>query len=418
MNHMTTRTLEKADTDTGTSPGRRGLYMLLPVLVVAGAGVAWMRHAPAAPPAPPPAAVTVAQPLQREVNQWDDYVGRFAASQSVEVRPRVSGAITQLHFRDGQMVQKGQLLFTVDPRPYEAALAEARAGAATAQSTLALARSDYDRAARLKGDDAVSAGEIDALRSRVQAADAGLAAMQARVRARALDVEFTQVRAPISGRISDRRVDPGNLVVGGEGTAATLLTTINALDPIYFSFDASEALYLKAKRAQSQGGGAVEVRLQDEAAYRWTGKLDFTDNGVDPRSGTVRGRATIANPNLVLTPGLFGNMRMANGGKTQALLVPDTAVQTDQADKAVLVIGADNTVVLKKVVLGPVVGGLRIIASGITPTDRVIIGGNVSAAPGAKVDPKPGHITAPPADAAATADAPQTPPAADASFAG
>ncbi|CAN5409994.1 efflux RND transporter periplasmic adaptor subunit [soil metagenome] len=382
----------------------KGALLAVPLIAaVAGLGFAMVHEAPAAAPAAVPS-VTVAPPLVRDVDQWDDYVGRFAASQAFEVRPRVGGAITAIHFRDGQMVAKGQLLFTVDPRPYQAALAEARAGAASARSALVLARSDYQRAERLQADDAVAASEIDALRSRVTASAAALDAAAARVRARALDMEFTQVRAPIAGRISDRRIDIGNLVAGGEGTAATLLTTINALDPIYFNFDASEALFLKAKRQQS-AGGLVEVRLQDETGYRWKGRLDFTDNGVDPRSGTIRGRAVIANPDGVLTPGLFGNMRMGSG-RGRALLVPDAAVQTDQASKLVLVVGRDDKVEPRIVKLGPVVEGLRVISSGLTPSDRIIIGGIPAAAPGAKVAPKVGRFAAIPDTASADAAAP------------
>ncbi len=361
------------------------------VALVAGIGISMNHEAPAAAPASLPV-VTVAPPLMRDVDQWDDYVGRFAASQAVEVRPRVGGAITAIHFRDGQMVAKGQLLFTVDPRPYQAALAEARAGVASASSALSLARSDYQRAARLQADDAVAASEVDTLRSRVTASRAALDAAEARVRARALDMEFTQVRAPIAGRISDRRIDVGNLVSGGEGTAATLLTTINALDPIYFSFDASEALFLKA-RHQRAAGNVVEVRLQDEAGYRWKGRLDFTDNGVDPRSGTIRSRAVIANPDGLLTPGLFGNMRMGSG-RSRALLVPDTVIQTDQASKLVLVVGRDDKVEPRVVKLGPVVDGLRVISAGLKPNERLIIGGIPSAAPGAKVQAKPGRFAA------------------------
>ncbi|WP_213979713.1 efflux RND transporter periplasmic adaptor subunit [Sphingomonas sp. dw_22] len=385
---------------------RKSALIAAPLLAIAaGIGATLVHEAPAASSAPVPV-VTVAQPLVRNIDQWDDYVGRFAASQAVEVRPRVGGAITAIHFHDGQMVAKGQLLFTVDPRPYQAALAEAQAGVASARSALSLARSDYQRAVRLQADDAIAASEVETLRSRVTASEAALAAAEARVRARALDMEFTQVRAPIAGRISDRRIDVGNLVSGGEGTAATLLTTINALDPIYFAFDASEGLFLKAKRQQA-GGGTVEVRLQDETGYRWKGKLDFTDNGVDPRSGTIRGRAVIANPDGVLTPGLFGNMRMGSG-RGRALLVPDTAIQTDQASKLVLVVGRDDKVEPRIVKLGPVVDGLRVINAGLKPGERVVIGGIPAAAPGAKVQPKAGSFAA----------TPDTSPAAAASSAG
>ena len=397
-------------------PWRRGGLVLLPLVVLGFAGFKVLHHGDAAAAVPPLADVTVAAPLARDVTEWDDYVGRFAPSQSVEVRPRVSGQVTALHFRDGDVVQKGQLLFTIDQRPFLAAQAEARADVASAASALALARSDFARADRLTGDDAVSAGEIDQLRSKQQSAEAALAAAQARLRTRSLDVEWTQVRAPIAGRISDRRADVGNLVMGGEGSTATLLTTINALDPIYFSFDASEALFLKAQRARQQGlpATAVQVRLQDEAAYKWNGKLDFTDNGLDPRSGTIRVRATIANPGSFLTPGMFGNMRLATAGTARALLVPDASIQTDQARKTVMVVGQDGTVSAKAVTVGATVDGLRIVRSGLAPTDRVVIAGLQGAVPGTKVSPHAGKIA--PDSSAETPDA-EAPVPAQATFA-
>lgn len=373
---------------------RRAAIVLIPLALVAAAGTKLAEESPAVAAAPPPASVTVAAPLVREVSEWDDYVGRFAPSRTVEIRPRVAGEVTGIHFRDGEIVQKGQLLFTIDPRPFAAALAEARANAASARIALALAQADLGRATRLIADEAVSAGEVDSLRAKLQAAQAALAAADARVRVRALDVEFTQVRAPIAGRISDRKVDAGNQVAGGEGTNGTVLTTINALDPIYFTFDGSEALYLKTQRARQPGAApaAVEIQLQDETEHRWKGRLDFTDNGLDQRSGTIRGRAVLSNANYFLTPGMFGNMRLASGGKAPALLVPDTAIQTDQARKIVLTVDAQNQVSAKPVELGPVVDGLRVVRSGLTVKDRVIIAGNQMAMPGAKVAPKPGRI--------------------------
>lgn len=372
---------------------RRSLWIGVPALLAIAAGVAVNRSEPATASAAPAPTVTVAAPLQRDVAQWDDFVGRFEPSRTVEVRARVSGAVTALHFTDGATVRPGQLLFTIDPRPFAAALAEARAGLASARSDLAFARANLDRANRLEAEDAVSKGELDQLSARVRAATAAIAAAEARVRARALDVEFTQVRAPIGGRISSRRVDPGNLVAGGD-TSGTLLTTINALDPIYFTFDGSEALFLKGKRARVAGNvaPAVDVRLQDESDYRWHGKLDFTDNGFDPRSGTIRSRAVLANPDMFLTPGLFGNMRLASGGTTHALLVPDAAVQTDQARKTLLTVARDGTVVVKPVTLGPVVDGLRIVSGGLSRGDRVVIGGTQMAMPGTKVQVRAGRI--------------------------
>ncbi|MBO9575750.1 MAG: efflux RND transporter periplasmic adaptor subunit [Sphingobium sp.] len=392
---------------------RRAAWIALPLLAIAGGYYITHRGAPPAQAMPTPV-VQVSTPLQREVMLWDDYVGRFEAVKSVEVRPRVSGQITAVHFTDGQIVHQGQPLFTIDARPFQAALAEARAGVATAQSDLALAKTDLDRALRLVASDAVAQSEVDRLKARVQAANAALAGAEARARSRSLDVEFATVRAPITGRISDRRIDAGNLVSAGDGPAGTLLTTINALDPIYFSFDGSEALFLKAKRANAGQGAPVEIKLQDERDYRWKGKLDFTDNGLDPRSGTIRARAVFENKDMFLTPGMFGNMRLATGSKVNALLVPETAVQTDQTRKLLLTVGKDGTVTPKPVVLGPVIDGLRVIRSGLAANDRVIIVGTQSAAPGGKVDAKPGKIMpetqAPQADSAMA-------PAGQASFA-
>lgn len=387
--------------------GRAGWIVL--ILVAIGLTGYMLRGgtAPAAAPSAP--VVTVATPLQREITEWDEYIGRFEASRSVELRPRVSGQVTAVHFQDGQFVGRGQPLFTIDARPYRAALAEAQAGVATARSDLALARSDLERALRLAAEDAVAKSEIDALRARVTAAQASLAAAQARVRSRSLDVEFTTVRAPISGRISDRRVDPGNLVAAGDGPAATLLTTIVATDPLHFVFDGSEGLFLKSKREGLERGAEVQIRLQDETDYRWSGTLDFTDNGLDPNSGTIRARALVHNPDSFLTPGMFGNMRMATGGIEKALLVPDSAVQTDQTRKLLLVVGRDGTVSAKEVELGPIIeGGLRVVRGGLAPGDRVVIEGTQMAIPGGKVTARRGRIvpSQPATTEPATAEAP------------
>ena len=338
--------------------------------------------------------VTVAQPLQKTIVEWDDYVGRFEASQAVEIRPRVSGALESIHFRDGDIVRKGQLLFTIDPRPFAASLAEARARVASAATALSLARSELARANRLVADQAVSAEEVDSLKAAAQSAEAALAAARAQVQARRLDVEFTQVRAPISGRVSDRRIDIGNLVSGDSTANATVLTTINALDPIYFAFDGSEALYLKQRR-QKAGSDHVEIRLQDEADYKWRGKVDFTDNALNDGSGTIRGRAVLANPDYFLTPGMFGNMRLSSGSPRPALLVPDAAVVTDQARKVVYVVtGKDGTVTAQPVDAGPLVNGLRVIRSGLKPQDRIVISGLQFAATSPKVQVIAGKVEA------------------------
>jgi RND family efflux transporter MFP subunit len=396
--NMITR-IGRADQDAPEEQGRgsgwrRGLLIGVPLALAAWGGYAITHHGNAAAAPPPPPVVTVATPITRSIDQWDDYVGRFEATKTVEVRPRVSGQIVGVYFKDGAIVHKGDLLFTIDPRPFAASLAEARASVASARSDLNLARANLARALKLIDVDAVSQSDVDQLRAKQQAAQAALAGAEAQVRARALDLSFTQVRAPISGRISDRRIDAGNLVAGGDGQSATLLTTINALDPIYFSFDASEALFLKTKRAQQKGEApsTVEVKLQDETAYRWKGHLDFTDNGLDPRSGTIRVRAVVDNPGLFLTPGMFGNARLSSGGTVQALLVPDAAIETDQARKLVMVVGKDGTAQAKPVELGPVVQGLRVIRSGLSPQDRVIVSDPELAQPGSKVVAKPGAI--------------------------
>jgi multidrug efflux system membrane fusion protein len=356
-----------------------------PLVALAAAVTLWSSD-PSPAAAPPLPQVTVAAPLEQNVSLWDDYVGRFEASRTVEVRPRISGQIVGIHFTDGSIVQKGQLLFSVDPRPYVASLAEARAGAATARAELALADTNLGRARRLLEADAVSQANVDQLSAQVQTARAALAAAQARVQQRSLDVEFTRIRAPISGRISDRRIDAGNLVSAGVD-GGTLLTTINALDPIYFTFDVPESLYLKDSRERRAGaqGDVAEIRLQDEATYSRRGRLDFTDNGISQNSGTIRARAVVPNPDLFLTPGMFGNMRLADGGTTPALLVPDAAIRTDQARKIVLTVGKDGTVAAKPVETGPLVGDLRVIRSGLTAADQVVVQGVQFAMPGAKV---------------------------------
>jgi len=383
------------------------------IALIAGAiALAWYLLGRGQEPAvaPPPPVVTVAAPLEREITEWAELIGRFEASRSVELRPRVSGQITAIHFTDGQFVRAGQPLFTIDPRPYSAALAEAQAGIATTRSDLALARSDLERALRLVEDDAVSQSEIDALRARVNAGEAALAGAQARVRSRQLDVEFTTVRAPISGRISDRRVDAGNLVAAGDGAGATLLTTINAVDPLYFTFEGSEAMFLRTRREGLDRAAPVDIKLQDEAEYKWHGTLDFTDNGLDQRSGTIRARAVVRNADGFLAPGMFGNMRLASGAAHPALLVPDTAVQTDQTRKLLLVVDRAGKVAAKEVELGPVVDGLRVVRSGLSSSDQVVIDGTQMAMPGATVNPRRGRINAPAASAQPATANPRTTP--------
>jgi RND family efflux transporter MFP subunit len=357
-------------------------------------------------------------PLQRNIVEYDEFTGRFEPSRSVEIRPRVSGALSGIHFHDGDYVRQGQLLFTIDPRPFAAALAEAQARAAAARTAAALARAELARALRLLPDEAVSREEVDNLRATARSAEANIAAADAVVRQRALDLEFTRVRAPISGKVSYRRIDPGSLVTGGNSGAATLLTTINAVDPIYFTFDVSEGLLLKAERDRAATGGApqtVDIRLQDESDYRWHGQVDFTDNGIDPNSGTIRARAVVTNSTGFLKPGMFGSMRLSSGRPVNALLVPDSAVLTDQAGKSVFVMGK-NGPAPRPVTVGPVIDGLRVIKAGLQPGEKVVIRGFQRMMPGVPVQAKLTRIVPEPSKTVNPAASPA--PASSARFAG
>ena len=333
------------------------------------------------PPQMPPPEVSVATPLRQSVVDWNDFTGRFEAPENVAVRARAGGYLQAAHFREGQFVKKGQLLFTLDPRPAEAALAAARAQAR-------LAAADLARAETLLKVQAISREEYDGKRSANEVA-------QATVRARELDLEFTRVTAPTSGIVSDRRVDPGNVISGGASTA-DVLTTIVSTSPIHFVFDASEAQLLKDQR-QAGEGDRVRIRLQDEADYRWNGQIDFTDNALDNGSGAIRMRAVVPNPNGFLKPGMYGKAKVEGGKPYDALLVPEDAIVADGARKAVNVVAADGSVTMKTVTLGPLSQGLRVIRTGIRPDDRVIVNGGVRLmAPGQKVkatvvkiEPKP-----------------------------
>jgi len=340
--------------------------------------------------APP---VTVAAPLSQQVVDWDEFTGRFEAPRSVDVRARVGGYIQSVHFKDGDFVRQGQLLFTLDPRPAQAALASARAQLAQGQAQLTLARTELTRAEGLLASQAVSQAEVDAKRGAVQTAEAAVAAANAAIRARQLDVEFTRVTAPISGRVSDRRVDPGNLI-GGGSSAGDVLTTIVSSSPIYFVFDGSEALALKYQRDARNGSAPIRIRLQDETSYDRTGTLDFTDNAIDASSGTIRLRAVVQNADGFLKPGMFGHAQLAGSGGYAAMLVPDSAVVTDGPRKVVYVVAKDGTVGAKPVQLGPLANGLRVVRTGLTPDDRVIINGLQCARPGQKVTAQNGTIKA------------------------
>jgi RND family efflux transporter MFP subunit len=350
-----------------------------------------------APPAPP---VQVSAPLAKRVTNWDEFTGRFEASEQVEVRARVSGFLDSLHFRDGQLVKKGDLLFTIDPRPYQLSVDAARAEVARAKAQVELTQSEVERAEALTQNRTITARDIDQRRANLNSAIGSQQGAEANLKTAELNLEWTQVRSPLAGRISNRRVDPGNLIAGGQ-SGATLLTTIVASDPIYFVFDASEADYLRFSRLAAEklrassrdGNNPAQVRLADEREWKRQGRMDFVDNALNARSGTIRGRAVFDNADQFLTPGTFGRLRLF-AGESDALLVPDTVIVSDQANKIVLTVGPDNKVVPKPVTLGAISEGLRVITGGLTPQDKVIIGGlaNPMVRPGATVTPQPGEI--------------------------
>jgi RND family efflux transporter MFP subunit len=343
----------------------------------------------ASPPAPPAPLVSAGYPLQRKVVDWDDYVGRFEAIQDVDVRPRVSGQIVRIGFRDGLKVSKGQFLFELDPRPFAAALAQARADEARAAATLANARAEFARAGALVRVGFLSRAQYDQKQAAQGAAVADLEAARAAVRQRALDLEFTVVRAPIAGQVSDKRVSLGDNVIASQ----TLLTRVVMIDPIWFSFDGAESFYLKYSRLAETGQrqssryahNPVQIQLADEPDYRWRGRMVFVDNAIDTGSGTIRAHAIVANPNGFLVPGLFGRARLLGSGTYHALLIPDEAIVTDQTRRLVYVAGRDGKVTTRNIDTGPLVEGLRVVKSGLQPGDMVVLDGLARLQPGTKV---------------------------------
>ncbi len=358
--------------------------------------------------APPPPAVTVSKPVKRSITDFDEYVGRFVAVDSVEIRARVSGYLDQVHFKDGEIVKQGELLFSIDKRPFQNTLDQARATLAQAKSTLMFTESDYQRGQQLVRDKTITDQTFEQRAQAFRNAQAAVANAEASIRQAELDLQFTELKAPITGRIGDRRVSPGNLVTGGTSGNTTLLATIVSIDPIRFEFTYDEASFLRYQRMFKTGpdgargvGIPVSLKLIDEKDFPHKGTMDFVDNVIDKTTGTIRGRAVISNPDGILTPGMFARVRVAGSQPYDALLVPDAAIGTEQARKFVLTVNADNAVVPKYVTLGQVTGdNLRAIKDGLAADDRVIVDGLLRARPGQKVTPQE-QGTAPAAAAAA-----------------
>ena len=351
---------------------------------------------------PPPPQVTVAAPVAKTVVDQDEYVGRFEAVDAVEVRARVSGYLEAIHFKDGQMVKTGDLLFTIDRRPFQIALEQAKANLAQAKANLAFAETDLNRGKDLVGRNVISQQTFDQRTQVKRVAEANVAAQEAAVKQAALDLEFTELRAPVTGRIGDRRVSAGNLVMGSLTGTTTLLATIQSTDPIRFEFTMDEGSYLRYLRLSGNGRGIandggrtpVKLKLLDEQIFAHDGRMDFVDNAIDTSSGTIRGRAVFANPKGTFTPGMFGRIQVAAGPPAEALLVPDAAIGTEQVRKYVLVVDDQNVAHAKYVTLGPLIDGLRVVSSGLEAGDRVVVGGLMRARPGDKVTPQISTATA------------------------
>jgi RND family efflux transporter MFP subunit len=344
--------------------------------------------------APPPPTVTVTKPVARTVVDQDEYVGRFVAVDAVDVRSRVSGYLSEIHFTDGQMVKKGDLLFVIDHRPFQIALDQMRANLAQARANLAFTEADLARAQELVHNKTITEQTYDQRKQAKSVAEASVTAQEAMVHQAELDLnEYSELRAPVDGRIGDRRVSVGNLVTGGNGSNTTLLATIVSVDPIRFEFTFDEASYLRYQRfagtdtqmASGQGGVSVTLKLIDERDFGHVGKMDFVDNVIDRSSGTIRGRAVFANPNGLFTPGMFGRVRVPGSPPHTALLIPDAAIGTEQSRKYVLVVDDGSVARLKYVVPGQLEDGLRVINEGLSASDRVIINGLMRARPGVKV---------------------------------
>jgi RND family efflux transporter MFP subunit len=389
------------------APSRRRRRLLsgpraaLALTVALAFGGSWlmMRHGSAsAVPPPPLPLVTVASPLRHEVGQWEGFLGQFSAVDRVELRPQVGGTLAEIHFSDGEIVHKGDLLFLIDPRPYAIKVAEQEAEIQSAEAKLAFIGTELWRAQQLKQTNFGTAENVDQRNSDERAAAASLAQAQAEMADAELDIEYAHVTAPFTGRIGEHQVSVGSLVTGSRGgtNGTTLLATLVSVDPIYLNFHMSEADYLAFTRASARSSAPqatrVDFSLGDEDSYDHHGTLDFVDNVIDAASGTILARATVSNPDMRIVPGEFARVRLAIAPPAPALLVPDAAIIPDQSQSLVMTVAADGTVVPKIVETGDLRGGLRVIRSGLAPTDRVIIDGLMHAMPGTKVTAETGAI--------------------------
>jgi membrane fusion protein, multidrug efflux system len=385
-------------------PRRRSwrTYAIAAVAVAAAVatylGLAPHRGNQAAALATPVPQVTVSEPLQRQVDSRAGFLGQFSAIDRVELRAQVGGTLTEIHFKDGQIVHKGDLLFVIDPRPYEIKLEQAKAALQTASARVELANAQLSRAQSLRRNEFATQETVDQRTSDQDSSQAAVADAKARIRDAELDLEYCRVLAPFTGRIGARQVSIGSLVAGSRASTSptTLLATLVSLDPLYLDFDMSESDFLTFSRERARTGGPlankVVIGLSDESSFGREGTLDFIDNALDRSSGTIHARATVPNPDLFLAPGQFARIRVAIAPPTSVYLLPDSAVVLDQSQHLVMTVGPDATVKPKIVTTGDLRGGLRVIESGLASTDRVVIDGLVRAIPGTKVAPQDGAI--------------------------
>ena len=341
---------------------------------------------------PPPPKVSVAKPVVKDIQEWDDFIGRFEAIDQVDVRARVSGYLDRIHFQDGALVKAGDRLFTIDPRPYRNAAQQAEASVASAQSRVEFAQGDLERAESLRRTGNIAEQLLDQRRQNFLTARADLNSAQAQLRQGQLDLEFTEIKAPITGRVSRKLVTQGSLVNAND----TVLTNIVSLDPIYFYFDVDERSFLAYARLQTGGtrpstgqqANEVSVATTDQTEPTLKGKLDYLDNRLDAQSGTIRARGVFENDNLFLTPGLFGRIRVLGSERYKGVLVPDEAVGADQDRRVVYAVGPENKVALKPVRVGPRIDGYRVIREGLGADDVIVVNGLSRVRPGQAVDPQ------------------------------
>jgi len=393
---------ERAISDGRTAPApprafrRTGIAIAGLLIAAAGGGLLWQtQKGQVAPPAPPPPHVTVSRPLQQSVAVNTSFLGQFSAVDTVELRAQVGGILTSINFSDGQTVRKGDVLFTIDPRPYQVRLQEAVAQLQTSLAKKALTGAELWRAQQLKRSDYGSAETVDQRMADEQSADAAINTARAAITDAQLDLEYARITAPFTGRIGAHQVSVGNLVSGSRGgvSQTTLLATLVSLDPIYLDFDMSEAEFIAFQHDHPGATKAqVMISLDGDGNFSRSGTLDFVDNEVNRASGTIHVRATVPNPDLVLTPGEFARLRLSIAKPAPALLVPAAAIVPDQSQNTVMVVGADGKAAPRIVETGELYRGLRIVRSGLGAQDRVIIDGIMLARPGSKVTPVDGVI--------------------------